>query len=176
MMALAIPSVRHLRETPPPVPAETRLEIVTPRADDPASFALSPDGRQIVFAASGDGGSRLWLRSLAGTEGATEPFWSPDGRAIGFFAGNGLKRIDLGTGGGGNSRSLAQVRSDGGGTWNADNIIVFGSRVTGLMRVSASGGPARAVTPLGPQQSGHAARPFLPDGLRPGIFSIGHRR
>ena len=62
--ALAIPTVRHLRETPPP---ETRTEIVTPATDLPASFALSPDGRQIVFVASGDATSRLWLRSLATT-------------------------------------------------------------------------------------------------------------
>ena len=72
---------------------ETRIEIVTPATDQPASFALSPDGRQIVFVASGDGASRLWLRSLAtttaqplaGTEGARYPFWSPDSRSIGFF-------------------------------------------------------------------------------------------
>ena len=59
--------------------AETRVDIVTPATDDPVSFALSPDGRQIVFVASGDGASRLWLRSLAtttaqplaGTEGAS---------------------------------------------------------------------------------------------------------
>ena len=78
-IALAIPAVRHLRETPPPAPPETRVDIVTPATDQPTSFALSPDGRQIVFVASGDGASRLWLRSLAtttaqplaGTEGAT---------------------------------------------------------------------------------------------------------
>ena len=61
---LAVPTVRHLRETPPP---ETRTDIVTPATNDPISFALSPDGRQIVFVASGDGASRLWLRSLAST-------------------------------------------------------------------------------------------------------------
>jgi eukaryotic-like serine/threonine-protein kinase len=86
-VALAVPAVRHLRETPPP---ETRLDIVTPATDQPAMFALSPDGRQIVFVASGDGESRLWVRSLAtttaeplaGTDGATWPFWSPDGRRV----------------------------------------------------------------------------------------------
>ena len=68
MIALAIPAVRYLREAPPPTPPEMRTEIVTPATDDPTSFALSPDGRQIVFAASGDdGASRLWLRSLATT-------------------------------------------------------------------------------------------------------------
>ena len=81
-VALAIPTMRHLRETPPPASPETRTEIVTPATDDPGSFALSPDGRQIVFAASGDGARRLWLRSLAmptaqplaGTEGASASF------------------------------------------------------------------------------------------------------
>ena len=73
------------RETPPPAPPETRTDIVTPATDDPTSFALSPDGRQIVFVASGDGASRLWLRSLAtttaqplaGTEGAAFPSGRP---------------------------------------------------------------------------------------------------
>src|ERR1700733_9891482 len=79
---LAVPTIRYLRETPPPEPPETRLDIVTPATDDPASFALSPDGRQIVFVAKSDGAPRLWLRSLAtataaplaGTEGARHPF------------------------------------------------------------------------------------------------------
>ena len=83
--AMALPTLRHLRETPPPVPPETRVDIVTPATDDPASFALSPDGRQIVFVASGDGVPRLWLRSLsgttadplAGTDGARAPFCRP---------------------------------------------------------------------------------------------------
>ena len=52
-VALAIPAVRHLRETPPPAPPETRVEIVTPATDQPTSFALSPDGRQIVFVGLG---------------------------------------------------------------------------------------------------------------------------
>jgi len=80
--ALAVPALRHLRETPPP---EMRVEIATPATDAPLQFALSPDGRSLVFVASGDGPSRLWLRPLdraearplAGTEGAKAPFWSP---------------------------------------------------------------------------------------------------
>ena len=60
---LTLPAVRHLREAPPP---ETRVDIVSPATSDPASFALSPNGRQIVFLASGDDGpSQLWLRSLS---------------------------------------------------------------------------------------------------------------
>src|SRR5262245_38436123 len=63
--ALAIPTAQHLRETSPAPPPETRTEIVTPITGGPTSFALSPDGRQIVYVASDDTASRLWLRSLA---------------------------------------------------------------------------------------------------------------
>src|SRR5262249_44136784 len=68
---------------------ETRLEITTPATTDSVSFAISPDGRQLVFVASGeDGVSRLWRRPLdattaqplEGTENAVYPFWSPDSR------------------------------------------------------------------------------------------------
>jgi eukaryotic-like serine/threonine-protein kinase len=89
--ALSIPAVRYLRETLPP---EMRVEISTPSTLQPLQFALLPDGRQIVFVASGDGRQRLWLRPLdktealplAGTEGAEYPFWSADSRSLGFFA------------------------------------------------------------------------------------------
>ncbi len=155
-----------------PAPPETRTEIVTPATDQPASFALSPDGQRIVFTASTDGASRLWLRPLAtttaqplpGTEGASAPFWAPDGRAIGFFAGNALKRLDLG---GGAPRTLAPAVAGRGGTWNADGVIVFAPSLNNpLMRVSATGGTAVAVTTLGQRQRGHHAPYFLPDGRR----------
>ncbi|MGH8150213.1 MAG: TolB family protein [Steroidobacteraceae bacterium] len=126
-VALATPAIRYLRLTPPP---EIRTDIVTPATSQPDSFALSPDGRQIVFVASGDGASRLWLRSLAsttaqplaGTEGATAPFWSPDSRSIGFFAGRALKRLDLGSGA---PYTLAPAPRGVGGTWNAAGVILF---------------------------------------------------
>ena len=174
IVVLAIPAMRYLRETLPPPLLETRVEITTPATDRPSDFALSPDGRQIVFVASGDGPSRLWLRSLAsttaqpltGTEGARLPFWSPDGRAIGFFAGNALKRLDLG---GGSPQPLASADTFvvTGGTWNTDGVIVFApSSIGPLRRVSASGGAVTAVTTLSAQQAGHVAPFFLPDGRR----------
>ena len=171
-VALAIPAVRHVRETPPPAPAEMRLDVVTPDTDSPTSFAVSPDGQQIVFVASSDGRSLLWLRSLAtttaqplaGTEGARGPFWSPDGRSVGFMAGNALKRLDLG---GGAAQTLAPVTSGGGATWNADGVLVFAPITRGtLMRVSATGGVVAAVTTFGPGQVAHLAPQFLPDGHR----------
>jgi len=155
---------------PVPVLPETRLDIVTPATDQPTSFALSPDGRYIVFVASGDGAARLWLRPLAattaeplaGTEGATAPFWAPDSRSIAFFAGNALKRLDLGSGA---PQILAPSAGVRGGTWSRDGVIVFApSDSAGLMRVSATGGAVVPVTTLGPQQQGHWAPHFLPDG------------
>jgi serine/threonine protein kinase len=166
---LAIPAVWHLRETLPP---ETRSDIITPVTGDPTDFALSPDGRQIVFVSSSDGPSRLWLRSLAtttarplaGTDGAAFPFWAPDSRSIGFAALGALMRLDLG---GGAPRRLAQVTNFRGGTWNTDGVIVFGaSASTPLMRVSATGSAATAVTALGPQQAVHRFPDFLPGGQR----------
>src|SRR6267143_4281264 len=85
VVAMAVPTVRRLRETPLLSLPEMRVEINTPATADPISFALSPDGRQIVFVASGDGASRLWLRSLAsttaqplaGTEGGLFPSGRP---------------------------------------------------------------------------------------------------
>lgn len=152
-----------------PLP-ETRVDIVTPATTLPTDIALSPDGRQIVFVASdNDGVSKLWLRSLsttttqplAGTEGATKPFWSPDGRAIGFFAGNALQRIDTA---GGAPQTLAPTGLTAGGTWRADNTLLFATGVGPLRRVSATGGEATAVTTLEPRQTGHAHPHFLPDG------------
>ena len=171
--ALAVPALRHLRETPSPAPPETRLEFVTPTTDDPTSFALSADGRQMVFVASGDGAPRLWLRSLdtttarplAGTEGATRPFWSPDGRSVGFFATSALKRLDLGSGG---PQTLVPVIAPQGGTWNTDGVIVFAPTLSGgLMRIDAAAAAApAAVTTLAPGQQAHVAPVFLPDGHR----------
>jgi Tol biopolymer transport system component len=168
--ALAIPTVQHLRETPSPAPLETRTEIVTPGPDDLMSFALSPDGRQIVFVASGDGALRLWLRALAtttaqplpGTEGARFPFWAPDSRSIGFFAGDALKRLDLG---GGAPQTLAQAPNGRGGTWNTDGVILFSSN-TLMMHMSGTGSASTAATRPFPQATIHKFPDFLPDGRR----------
>lgn len=168
---------QHLRREEPRAPVllplpEARLDIVTPTTDEPTSFALSPDGRQIVYAAAKDGAPQLWIRSLgsgasqplAGTEGGLYPFWSPDGLSIGFFASSALKRLDLG---GTTVQTLAPVIVGRGGTWGKDGVIVFGSsRTAPLTRVSSSGGNVTAATTLGPQQAGHGSPYFLPDGNR----------
>ena len=139
-----------------PAPAEIRFNLLFPRgvAADFAQLAISPDGQQIVVA-PGFGvqqPSPLWLRPLAstsgrlltGTEGASFPFWSPDGRSIGFFADQKLKRLDV------NSQAI-QILADApvarGGAWQADGTILFAPNPVGpLFRVPATGGQPTVAT------------------------------
>lgn len=170
LVAFAVMLVRQLRAGAPTVPIEMRTEIATPGGSDFVSVALSPDGRQIVFAAAGTGPQRLWLRALgdttaqplAGTEGAQHPFWSPDNRSIAFFANGQLMRLDLG---GGAPRVLAPAQGGGrGGTWNHDGVILFAPTAGGpLFRVGADGGNTVGVTTL-ERQASHRWPVFLPDG------------
>ena len=144
---------------------------MTPSTTAPFEFALSPDGRYIVFVTSGDGTQRLWLRALdktdalplAGTDGADFPFWSPDSRSIGFFASGKLFRIDIA---GGPPQALANAAVSRGGAWNAHGTILFASGINvPLSRIAASGGDPTAATRLDPpRQLGHRFPQFLPDG------------
>jgi serine/threonine protein kinase/Tol biopolymer transport system component len=178
LLAAILATVLSLRPALPEA-LVTRLDVVTPPTNEAFSFALSPDGRQLVFAANGDKGSQLWLRSLdqasarplAGTEGGTYPFWSPDGRAIGFFADDKLKRLDLAAGA---PQVLADAPLARGGTWNSDDVIVFAPTVTSpLMRVMATGGAVVPVTRLGAGEASHRWPQFLPDGRILFLMTIG---
>ena len=159
-----------------PAPAEIRFNLLFPRgvAADSAQLAISPDGQQIVVAPSfgPQQPSPLWLRPLAstsgrlltGTEGASFPFWSPDGLSIGFFADQKLKRLDV------NSQAI-QILADApvarGGAWQADDTILFAPNAKGpLFRVPANGGGQPTVaTQLEEGQNDHRAPFILPDGL-----------
>ena len=171
-VALAIPTVRHLREAPPPSPPEMRLEITTPPTADPVSLAISPDGQTIVFVTTEEGRSRLSLRSLdavsarplPGTEGASFPFWSPDGRSVGFFADGKLKRIDVD---GGQPQNLTDAPGGRGASWNRDGTIIFTPDygTSPIFRIPAAGGePSPLTRPESPKQTSHRFPQFLPDG------------
>ena len=164
--ALTVPAFRHYREAPPP---EIRLDVMTSPTTDPFSFAISPDGRRLVYAASNEGKSKLWVRplgsvaaqALAGTEGASYPFWSPDSASVGFFADGKLKRIDLV---GGVPQALANVVDGRGGAWNRESIL-FAPLANGpLSEVSAAGGEPAVITRMEAGQGGHRFPQFLPDG------------
>lgn len=156
--------------------AEPRLTAsITPPLHAPFELmndaALSPDGTMIAFVASTNTGRFLWLRSLEqseprqlpSTDGARQPFWSPDSKSIGFFANDKLKRIAVA---GGPPRAIADVhRPYGGGTWGTSGRIVIGSGALGpLYRVDAEGGKAEVMTKLAPTDEAHRWPQFLPDG------------
>src|SRR3989442_6268456 len=164
---LATSALLYLRQPPPP---EIRVEVNTPPAADLLSFAISPDGRRLVFSATNEGKSQLWVRRLdsvaaqplGGTDGAIYPFWSPDSASVGFFADGKLKRIDIA---GGAPQVLASASAGRGGAWNRDGTILFAPAVTSpLLKVSATGGEPVAVTRLGEGQPAHKFPQFLPDG------------
>jgi len=135
---------------------------------------VSPDGRRIAIVAKGsDGNDTLWVRSLeslsanplAGTEGAYQPFWSPDSRNLGFFAGGKLKKVDIS---GGSPQVVCDVRRAAGGSWNRDGVIIFATLdFTPIHRVAASGGVPVPVTTLERPSKANAHRwpEFLPDGI-----------
>jgi hypothetical protein len=149
-----------------------RVGIVTPEVSRVNSLAVSADGEHVAFAAPNASGiDQLWVRRidsgasqlLPGTEGATFPFSSPDGGAIGFFAGGRLKTIALSTR---EVRDLADAADGRGGTWNDRDIILFAPKSDGpLSFVPASGGRAVEVTSVRASfVQGHAWPEFLPDG------------
>jgi serine/threonine protein kinase/Tol biopolymer transport system component len=150
----------------------SRFLVTTPELQTPAFPSISPDGQHIVFVARNpSGGFSLFHRSLdaldaqplAGTDNATQPFWSPDSRNIGFGAQGKLKRIDVS---GGPPQNICDVAYFTGGTWNAEGTIVFGSFPGPLKRVSASGGEPVDLTTIdvSRHEAAHTGPSFLPDG------------
>ncbi|HSW38265.1 MAG TPA: hypothetical protein VLL97_02095, partial [Acidobacteriota bacterium] len=157
----------------------TRFQIPIPEKvslDWGSSFAVSPDGRHLAFAAAGsDDVVRLWIRGLDSLEARPLPgtesnhiapfIWSPDSRFIAWATGDKLKKIDIA---GGPALTICDLKDFAvGGSWNRDGVIIFaqwGSPI--LMRVSAAGGTASALTKpdpgLGVTQAYYPT--FMPDG------------
>lgn len=138
-------------------------------------LSVSPDGRRIAFFGTQNGQNFLFVRSfdsfsaqaLSGVEGGggtlSPPFWSPDSRYIGFFAGGKLKKIDTS---GGPAQTVCDLPSARGGTWNRDGVILLGSTSGLLYRVSDEGGELTPVTAFDETnfETSHRWPYFLPDG------------
>ena len=151
----------------PSLPAVRRLslDLSSPMARG-TTFALSPDGSTLAYVGRAGRSRQLMVRRLdepdaqplAGTEGALDPFFSPDGTWIGFFAGTGppgpSERLQprwslmKAPASGGTPMSLAENVSAMGGSWGDDDRIVVGA-LGGLLRVPAAGGTPEAVLPAG---------------------------
>jgi len=120
-----------------------------------ALVALSPDGSVLAFVAQStlEQPNQLYVRRLhqldatllPGTEGAANPFFSPDGQWIGFFVRNELKKISVN---GGAAVTVSETQSNRGGAWSEDETIIFGATNGTLWRVSSAGGKPEAITSL----------------------------
>jgi DNA-binding winged helix-turn-helix (wHTH) protein len=152
---------------------------VTPLVGEGPALAVSRDGARIAFVAQrADGRSRLYVRELGRletapipeTDEARAPFFSPDGRWLGFFARGRLFKVALS---GGAPVALADAPDPGGAVWTATGAIIFSGWTTGgLRRVGDRGGPAELLTTPDPGVGEvRHAWPELTDGDRNVIFT-----
>jgi eukaryotic-like serine/threonine-protein kinase len=142
------------------------VTVLLPEKSRAQSLAISPDGRFIAMVLLKDGKQQIWLRALdsleitplAETDGAINPFWSPDGRSIAFFADARLKRIDRA---GGPVQTLCDAMAATGGAWSRNGEILI-SGLYGMELVSSGGGN---VSRLPEDEGVRGTYPhFLPDG------------
>jgi eukaryotic-like serine/threonine-protein kinase len=155
-------------------PIEQTMYFPAPMSFPVRDMAIAPNGHTVAVVAYLEPARKnaLWTyelgspeaKSLAGTEGASYPFWSADGRSLAFFADGKLKKLDVS---GGPVQTLCDAPFGRGGTWNKDGVIIFTPGViSGLYRVSASGGTAAPIS--NPDESrgetSHRWPVFLPDG------------
>jgi serine/threonine protein kinase/Tol biopolymer transport system component len=156
-------------------PKRLEASIAPPAGHEFAGrFELSPDGQRLLMSVVDRETDvmSLWVRELAGgapvavpqTEGAVQPFWSPDGKQIAFFAEGKLKKTDLQ---GSPPQAITTAVVPRGGTWGPRNqIVLAGSFRTGLEIVDANGGETRSLTSLDEKrgEKSHRWPVFLPDG------------
>jgi Tol biopolymer transport system component/DNA-binding winged helix-turn-helix (wHTH) protein len=157
----------------PSPPVHLTLALGEGEAFEPyaASLAISPDGADVFYVAERDGKSMLHRRPLnrfestplEGTEGATMPFVSPDGKWIGFLAGPRLMKMNLA---GGVPVPICKAGKVFGAAWTPDGNIIFAAWLSGLRMVSADGGPVRMLATPNPKRGeiGYVWPELLPDG------------
>ena len=145
-------------------------ELIVDRDNDGEIAVLSPDGQRLVYVGSSPTMRRLYVKSLdsldaqpiPGTEGGSQPFFSPDGKSIGFVANGVLMRTQVS---GGTPMRIVDAAAMRGATWGPDNSVVYtGEMTTGLSRVSASGGSPAVLTKLTGDERTHRWPSFLPGG------------
>jgi Tol biopolymer transport system component len=163
------------RAKPAAAPDLVRFSLHAPAGQvlgAPFEAAWSPDGQTIAFTAFDSTHNHIYTRALGqlearripGTAGGSLPFWSPDGKAIGFFSDGKLRKITLD---GSAPLELCNAIDGRGGSWSASGTILFApNNQGGIMRVPAGGGTPVVVTTVDTTRSerGHRYPQFLPDG------------
>ncbi|MGA9414764.1 MAG: protein kinase [Terriglobales bacterium] len=162
---------------PKPLPFQTRpitASWLPPNDTEFASVAvgapaLSPDGSKLAFLAGAGSDTKLWVRDVTtGTvhqveeiERATYPFWSPDGKYIGFFSGGKLKKVALA---GGPVQVLCDAPEGRGASWNPRGVIILAPNIAEpLYKVPEGGGTPEKITETKPGWTNRNPY-FLPDG------------
>jgi serine/threonine-protein kinase len=159
-------------------PLVSRMVITLPPGDrlppaDQRALALSPDGKMLAYVAIHDAVQQLYLRAIdgfeakavAGTEGATAPFFSPDSQWIGFHAAGKLKKVSVGGGPVVTLSDASALTFGHGASWGDNDTIAFQTaNQGGLSQVSASGGAAHGLTALKKDELIHRWPDFLPGG------------
>jgi serine/threonine-protein kinase len=182
-------AVEHFRAAKAPQP--TMQFSLAPPAEGSidtalgAGAVLSPDGSRVAYVLRSGGSSRLYVRALdrahgtalPGTDGAMDPFFSPDGEWVGFFAGGKMKKVATS---GGAPVTICDAKDGRGAAWGKDGTILFTPTPSSpLERVSASGGSPVPVTRLNaepePESRSHRWPDLLPGG-KEALFNIVHRK
>ena len=178
----------------------TRLQMSVSPADqiggadgrpNRTSLALSPDGRTMVFSAVQKNQRALYVRPLdqsvatvmPGTEGAVNPFFSPDGQWVGYWSAGQIRKVPLR---GGPSVPVLTPPDTGqtvqmvpvfGASWGDDDRIVFGVGASGLMQISAAGGTVTELTALNSERREFSHRlPHVLPGSDAVLFTVTHNR
>ena len=167
LVAAVTLTLLYLRGPAEPEAFQARIPL---RGLSPGDIAISPDGKSIALVATPDiyEASSLFVRSIAtasfirigGSEDATQPFWSPNNQSIGFVVAGKLKTALVS---GGPPKLICDAPDFGGGTWNRDGTILYGS-AKGLYRVSEQGGRPELITTPDSSVAGYFWPWFLPDG------------
>ena len=169
---------------PAPTPLVNRFSLLFRPAEGlrpsatAGNIAISPDGTKLVYIGPGEGGTRLWLREhdklrptpIPGTDGAVSPFFSPDGRQLGFIRnGRTVRILSLE---GGPPLTLSDSINSSGGDWGADGYVYI-EVDSGLARIPATGGPVEPVYKFSAQRHDIGAEwPNVLPGGRGLIFRL----
>jgi Tol biopolymer transport system component/tRNA A-37 threonylcarbamoyl transferase component Bud32 len=174
MALLAVGVIATWNLKPSPARPVSRLVINLPPGQRLAGLdagpvvALSPDGTHLAYVANQGGTQRLYLRAMdglepkpmPGTEGAIDPFFSPDGQWLGFFASGKLKKVSVN---GGTALTIADVASLAGASWSSEGMVAFAPTGDSFLQlVSDAGGTPQPLTRFEKGEFAHRWPEFLP--------------